>query len=66
MKKRSRAFLVVIAVIGAAAAAYVIVRNPFAPTGTWQLSGQISGAGTQDTTEFTINTHWRIVWNITK
>jgi hypothetical protein len=66
MKKRSLAFLVVIAVIGAAVAAYAIVRNPFAPTGTWQLSSQISGTGTQETTEFTINTQWRILWNITK
>lgn len=63
-KKQRRALLLLIVVIGAAAVAYFIIRNPLAQTGAWQLSSQVSGVGTQDTTEFTMNSQWRIIWSI--
>jgi hypothetical protein len=66
MKKRPLAFLLVTIIICAAAAAYFITRNPSAQTRTWQLSNQISGAGTQDIAEFTMNNNWRAVWSIEK
>jgi hypothetical protein len=66
MKKRPLAFLLAIIIICAAAATYLITRNPSAQTREWQLSTQMAGAGTQDTTEFNMSSQWRITWNIQK
>jgi hypothetical protein len=66
MKKRPLAFLLVIIIICAAAATYLITRNLSAQTRAWQLSTQMSCAGTQDTTEFNMSNQWRIIWNIQK
>jgi hypothetical protein len=65
-KKRRIALLlsVIVTVAVVAAVAYLLVRNPFAPTGAWQLSSQVSGVGPQDTTNFTMNNQWRIIWSI--
>lgn len=66
MKKKELRILslsIVVMCIAIAVVAYVIIRNSPAETRRWQISTQISGTGNQDTTEFTINNPWRIVWS---
>jgi hypothetical protein len=69
MKKNTEialALLLVIAMIGVAVVAYVTGRNPPLQSFDWQVVAQISGAGRQDTTEFSMNNPWRVAWSIQK
>ncbi|MCJ7422671.1 hypothetical protein MUP01_00160 [Candidatus Bathyarchaeota archaeon] len=64
MKKKELATLSLLLIIIGAVTAYVVIKNPFAPAGTWQVASQISGTGNQDTTEFTMNSQWCLAWRI--
>jgi hypothetical protein len=60
------ALLLVIAMIGVAVVAYVTGSNPPLQSFDWQVVAQISGAGRQDTTEFSMNNPWGVAWSIQK
>jgi hypothetical protein len=64
MKKKELAALSLSIVVIGAVAAFVIIRNPFAQTGTWELFSQVSGAGTRETTEFNMSDRWCVAWSI--
>jgi len=69
MKKNTEialALLLVIALVGVAIVAYVTGTNPLPQNIDWQVAAQISGAGRQDTTEFSMNNPWRVAWSIQK
>jgi len=69
MKKNTEialALLLVMAMIGVAIVAYVTEGNPPPQTFDWQAVAQISGAGRQDTTEFSMNNPRRVAWSIQK
>ena len=61
-KKQQIALALAIIIIVVAAIVYAIISaNP----GRWQVDAQLSGSGTQDTTEFSMNNMWRVEWTIT-
>jgi hypothetical protein len=60
-KKHQVALALSIIIIVAAAVAYEFIS---AKPGTWQLDAQLSGSGTQDTTEFIMDNVWRVEWVI--
>jgi hypothetical protein len=62
-KKQVTMALLAIIAVAAAIAAYAIIS---AKPGNWQLLAQVSNSGHQDTTEFTMNNTWRVVWVINK
>jgi hypothetical protein len=64
LKKKELVALSLSIVIIGAAAALVIIKNPFVQTGTWRLFSQVSGAGTRETTEFNMSNQWCIAWSI--
>lgn len=68
MKKKqltpALALLVITITVGGAVAAYIASKNTPAQTGTWQLYNQVSGVGTDATTEFTMNSSWRTLWTV--
>lgn len=69
MKKNTEialALLLVIALVGVAVVAYVAGINPSPQSFDWQVAAQISGAGRQDTTAFSMNDSWRVAWSIQK
>lgn len=69
MKKNTEialALLLVIVMVGVAIVAYVAGTNPPPQSIDWQVAAQISGAGRQDTTEFSMNNPWRVAWSIQK
>jgi len=62
-KKQQIALTLAIIVMVAAAVVYAVIS---AKPGIWQVYAQpISGSGTQDTTEFSMNNMWRVEWVIT-
>lgn len=64
MKKKNRLLALSLLIVAIGTVAYAIIKNPFAQTGEWQIAKSISNVGTQQTTEFTIDNQWRIVWSI--
>lgn len=64
MKKKELATLSLLLVVIGAVAAYVVIENPFAPAGTWEVVSEVSGTGNQDTTEFNMSSQWRLAWKI--
>jgi hypothetical protein len=69
MKKNTEialALLLVIALVGVAVVAYVAGTNPSPQSIDWQVAAQISGAGPQETTEFSMNNSWGVAWSIQK
>lgn len=65
MKRKELIALSLSIVIIGAAVAYVIIKNPFAQTRTWHLSGPpLSGEGSQDTEPFNMSNQWRVSWSI--
>jgi hypothetical protein len=68
-KKKQTALAVAITIIVAAAiVAYAVISaKPINRSiGTLQIDARLSNTGTQDTTEFVMNTTWRIEWIINK
>jgi hypothetical protein len=57
-------FSLLIIVLSIVVAAYIATNSKPAVTGTWQIAAEISNTGKQDTTEFSMNDPWRIVWKI--
>jgi hypothetical protein len=69
MKKNTEialALLLVITLVGVAVVVYVAGRNPPTQSFDWHVAAQISGAGRQDTTAFSMNNPWRVAWSIQK
>ena len=64
MKKKELAALALFIIVIGAVVAFVIIRNPFAQTGTWKLFSQVSGAGTRETTGFNMSDQWCVAWSI--
>ena len=60
-KKHQVALALSIIIIVAAAIVYEAIS---AKPSTWQVDARLSGSGTKDTTEFTMDTRWRIEWAI--
>ena len=48
-----------IVVIGVVVAVYIANNNA-----VWKTAGEISGKGSQDTTEFNVSNKWRVIWKI--
>jgi hypothetical protein len=68
-KEKQTALAVAITIIVAAAiVAYAVISaKPINRSiGTLQIDARLSNTGTQDTTEFVMNTTWRIEWIINK
>jgi hypothetical protein len=63
-KKVSVALSLLVVVIIAAIATYVITYSPPPENGTWELFDEVSGAGNLDTNEFTMHNRWRLVWSV--
>ena len=60
------ALVLVMVMIGVAVVAYVTERNVGSQSYDWQVVAQLSGAGRHDTTEFSMNSPWRVAWSIQK
>ena len=65
MKSRTLGILSLLTVVLAIAfAAYIVTNTKPARTGAWQTVQKISNTGKQDTTEFSMNNPWRIIWKM--
>jgi hypothetical protein len=65
LKSRTLGILSLLTVVLAIAfAAYIVTNTKPAVTGAWQTVQEISNTGKQDTTEFSMNNPWRIIWKM--
>jgi hypothetical protein len=65
LKSRTLGILsLLIIVLVIAFAAYLTTNAKPAGSSTWQTAQEISNTGKQDTTEFSVNNPWRIIWKM--